>query len=155
MDLRSIYTMFGVRSAKELHNVYAELDQQLMKEGRWDYTNPSLLTNRVRCALARVDLEKLDEEEREWCREIIWFWHHHAISCAIGRHNKPEAQFHAEEALRYQGKGHPNQITYLLHLLVHDKIECAESWAAQIVCDVERNTAAELIREYKAGLFFA
>ncbi|MGC9602160.1 MAG: hypothetical protein ABSE76_00235 [Minisyncoccia bacterium] len=156
MPLSDAYALAGVENIRALHRVYKKEDQRLMKCREWDYENPALLTNQIKEILDTIDLNALTEEERKWCQEMLWFWHHHAISSAIWRQkSRSDACFHAAEALRYQDEYHPNQITRLLYLLVHDKLLEAKVWAEQIKDEVEKQTAAELLQEYKAGEFFS
>lgn len=134
-------------------NPYAEEDQKLMKSGSWDYNNQDLVTNKVKNILEKVDESSLSEQERKNRDEILWFWYHHAISCAIYRyHDLEKARFYAEEALKYQSRSenHPNQITKLLDLLLHDKLEEAEQLAQNVDPD-EEDAAATQIRNYKNG----
>ena len=155
MSLKDAYMLANVENIRDLNQVYVDEDQRLMKSGQWDYENLVLLTNQIKEILADIDLNELTEEEREWCQEILWFWYHHAISSAIWRQkSKLDARFHADKALQYQGENHPNKITRLLYLLVHDQLLEAEVWAQQIDDD-EKGTAAKLIREYQAGKFFS
>lgn len=156
MSLQDAYTLVGATNIRELHRAFVDEDQRLMKSRAWDYDNPTLLTNRIKVILADLDLAVLSEEEREWCMEMLWLWHHHAISSAVWRQkDRAQARFHAAKALHYQCLGHPNRITQLLYLLVHDNLVEAEAWAAQITDEVEDETAASILREYKIGLFFA
>ena len=153
MTLSDAYALVGVESAQGLHKAYCIEDQILMKSGTWDYKNPFLLTNRVKEILLALDPNSLDEHEREWRQEILWYWHHHAISSALWIHKcRSEALSFATEALKYQDSDHPNKLTRLLYLLIQDKLAEAETWADEIVD--EKIEAAELLQEYKAGKFF-
>lgn len=155
MPLKDAYELVGATSIRELHRAFVDEDQRLMKSRAWDYDNPALLTNRIKVILADLDLATLSEEEREWCLEMLWLWHHHAISSAVWRQkDRVQARFHAAEAMRYQCKGHPNRITRLLYFLVHDNLAEAEAWATQITDEVEGETAAALLCEYKERRFF-
>ncbi len=156
MALQDAYALAGVENINQLRQVYDEEDQRLMKSGMWDYDNPRLLVNRIKAVLeSDAENHLISPSESEWRREILWFWHHHAISCAIWRKkDRAAARFHATTALRYQGQDHPNQITYLLFLLVHGSFESAVRWSSRIVDEVEKETAASLLAEYQAGGFF-
>ncbi|HVV38871.1 MAG TPA: hypothetical protein VHD31_00920 [Candidatus Paceibacterota bacterium] len=155
MSLLEAYAVAGVTTIRDLYRAYIDEDQRLFKAGEWDYENPFLLTNKVRKILSRTNLRALPKEEREWCLEILWFWHHHAISSAIWMHkDKEAARLNAVAALIYQGDDHPNQITTLLTLLVYDNLPEAEQWAERINDEEERETAQKLMKEYKAGEFF-
>ena len=155
MTLEDVYALVGVQDIKALNNAYVREDQRLFKSGEWDYDNPELLTNRIKKALEEVDPRPLPLYERSWRREILWFWYHHAISCAIWRYKDREmAKVYAAEAIVCQGRNHPNQITRLLFLLVNDRVEEARAWAAQIGDSVEQKTADELFLDYVSGRFF-
>jgi hypothetical protein len=121
----------------------------------WDYNNSDLLVNKVKEILEPINPQILTEEERKWRQEILWFWYHHAISCAKDRYkDKDAAKKYAAKALENQTPDHPNQITRLLDLLINDKLEDAERWAGGITEEPEKSTATSLIEEYKNGLFF-
>ena len=156
MALQDAYALAGVENTRELRQVYDQEDQRLMKGGMWDYDNPALLVNRIKAALDGEAYNPiLYSDDREWCAEILWFWHHHAISCAIWRKkDRAAARFHAISALQYQGQDHPNKITRLLYLLVHDRVDDAVRWCGEIVDEVEKETAVSLLVEYRDGGFF-
>lgn len=147
--LRKLCAQVGVRTASELLRVYTQEDQRLFALGLWDYDNPSLLVNKIYTSISRIDISTLRVGERVWCNEILWFWYHHAISCAISKkRDKEKARLFSEIALGMQPPDHPNQITRLLYLLTHDRFAEAESWASLISDRVERRTAREIIAEY-------
>lgn len=147
---REAYILLGATNPLELSNKYSEADQVLFKSGEWDYDNPDLITNKVKTILDSVDVADLTEDEKDWRQEIIWFWYHHAISCALSKHkDKESAKRFAKLALENQPENHPNQITKLLELLVNDKIEEAEEFAKTI--GDEKDTADDLIAWYKGG----
>lgn len=145
MTLQKAYQLAGVSEPLALHRAYCELEQPLFKDKTWDYENPEQTHNQIKRELEELDLDSLSENEREWCREILWCWHHHAISCAVWKRDKRAARLHASEALQYQGVDHPNKITCLLFLLVHDEREQAEQWAETIADEVEGPTAQAVL----------
>lgn len=152
--LKEAYVLLGAKTPLELSNLYSDEDQKLMGNHAWDYNNPNLITNKIKTIIEGVDFDNLTDEEKEWCNEILWFWYHHAISCAIWRHNdKPKAQEYATKAVNLQDTSHPNKITKLLYLLVHDKLEEAQEWEKSIPIDIEKGTAEGLIEDYKEGRF--
>lgn len=153
--MNEAYALLGAHNAPELSRLYTIEDQNLMKSGEWDYKNPSIVINKVKTILESIDPEKLSDTEAVWQQEILWFWYHHAISCAIWKYrDKQKAQEYAAKALQYQGEGHPNKITQLLDYLVNDKLKDAERWVADINEEPEKTTATDLLREYKEkGLF--
>jgi hypothetical protein len=134
-------------SFKELSiTVYDKEDQQLMRQGMWDYNNPELLTNHIYADLIALDISGLTEEEQVWYSEILWFWNHHAISCAIGRyHDFNAAKIYTEKALSYQDEGHPNQITRLFQLLLANNLIEAENFLTTITDEGEQETAQYLL----------
>jgi hypothetical protein len=148
--LEKAYDLLGAKTPLELSQLYTVEDQKLFKSHEWDYENPNLITNQVKMALEAVDVSHLNEAEQEWSEEILWFWYHHAISCAIWKKDLKAAKEFAKKALEHQSESHPNKITYLLYLLVNDEIEEAELWLKTIPVDsIEVDTAQYLIDEYK------
>ena len=153
-SLQNAYKLLEVDNVFDLHKRYLEEDQKLMKSGQWDYDNPDLLVNKVKNILEQVDVSKLSEEELEWQQEILWFWYHHAISCAVfKKQDKTAAQKYATKALEHQLISQPdpekrNQITNLLYLLVNNRYEEAKEWAVQIKIDYEKDTAQSIIEEW-------
>lgn len=171
--LQEAYELVGAHTPLELDHLYIQEDQRLRKSGEWDYDNSELLTNKVKDILERVDSSQLTEEEAEWRQDILWFWYHHAISCAVWKKNDKEAaKFYAEKALEIKPVDERNQITQLLHFLVHDKMQEAQEWVEDIpdtfrrypdeepsednpeLENPEKNTARELLEDYKQGKFF-
>jgi len=153
--LKKAYELLGAKTPLELSNLYSIEDQKLMKSNNWDYANPDLITNKVKNILESINESDLTDEEKEWRQEILWFWYHHAISCAIWRYqDKEAAKLYASRALEYQSEDHPNKVTKLLHLLVNDQFEEAEEWAQTIQEEPEKGTGSELLKEYKEQGFF-
>ena len=153
--IKEAYLLLGARTPLELSNLYSAEDQKLMKTRLWDYMNPDLVVNKIKEILDSVDSRLLTEDEKEWTQEIVWFWYHHAISCAVSRYkDKVAAQEYATKALEIQPEDHPNEITKLLYLLVNDRLEEAEKHASSIVDVVEKETGASLLEWYKEGLFY-
>lgn len=153
--LREAYRLLNARTPLELSNLYTAEDQKLMALHEWDYKNPELVVNKIKEILEATDANNLSPDEQDWRREILWFWYHHAISCAIWRYkDKNTAQSYTTMALKYQSENHPNKITKLFDFLVNDKLGEAEHWAGAIEEDPEKTTAAELLDEYKKGDFF-
>lgn len=153
--LKEAYLMLGAKSPLELSNLYSEEDQKLMDTHAWDYDNPELITNKIKVLLEQADISALNEEEREWRNEILWFWYHHAISCAIWRYkDQKAAQEYSEHALEFQSTEHPNKITRLFYFLTHDQLDRAENWVAGIHEEPEKSTAADVVGWYKKGKFY-
>jgi|GEM_PF-953493 len=153
--IRTAYHLLDARSPLELSNLYTAEDQKLMASHEWDYRNSELIVNKVKEILETTDPNMLKPNEQECRREILWFWYHHAISCAIWRYkDKSAAQSYASKALEYQSENHPNKITQLFDFLVNDKFDEAERWASSISEEPEKTTGAGLVDAYKKGNFF-
>jgi len=153
--LKEAYLLLDAKSPVRLSNLYSEEDQKLMVTQAWDYDNPELVTNKIKEILESVDVSKLSEEEKEWRNEILWFWYHHAISCAIWRYkDQRAAQEYSARALEFQSAGHPNQITKLFYFLTRDQLSEAEAWAQEIHEEPEKSTAADILDWYKKGEFY-
>jgi hypothetical protein len=152
---KEAYVLLSAKTPLELSNLYSDEDQKLMNSGAWDYGNPELLVNKVKEILESIDPQTLTDDEIDWRQEILWFWYHHAISCAIWRYRDREtAKNYVAKALDYQPAEHPNQITRLFDFLVNDKVAEAEQWAESIKEEPEKSTASLLVEEYKEGKFF-
>lgn len=152
---KEAYKLLGATTPLELSNLYSERDQELTQSRQWDYSNPELITNKIKSSLELIDPKSLTEDEREWRQEILWFWYHHAISCAVWKYkDKNAAQMFASKALDIQPKNHPNKITRLLFYLVHDNLEEAEEWLETIDEEPEKTTATELVKEFKEEKWF-
>jgi hypothetical protein len=153
--IREAYELLGAKDPLELHKLFSEEDQRLMKSKEWDYENPDLITNKVKNILEFADESSMAEDEIFWRQEILWFWYHHAISTAVYRYiDKELAKEFADKALSLQDEDHPNKITKLLALLVNNKLEEAKEWKKNIPVGDETQTAKELIEEYERGEFF-
>ncbi len=141
-----------------LSRAYTREDQKLMKKGKWDASRPSLLTNKVKSILEKIDPHDLSNDDRQWHAEIMWFWYHHAISFAIWKaKDRIAAKEYAQKALDWQGDNHPNRLTKLLWFLVHDELGKAKKWMKvrpDHADKVEHKNGLELIAQYEAGKFF-
>jgi hypothetical protein len=153
--LARVYELLQATTPLEMSNNYLEEDQKLMKSGAWDYDNSELITNKVKVILEQINDADLTEDEQVWKKEVLWFWYHHAISCAIwSKQDKEAAQQYSKKALELQPDGHPNKITKLLSYLAYDQLAEAEEWAEKIKEEPEKSTAATLLSEYKEHGFF-
>lgn len=150
------FALFGVKTFFELARAYTAVDQIYMKGQRWDAFDPSLMTNKAKSVLEQIDPVDLEEHDREWHQEILWFWYHHAISYAIWKaKDRHLAQTYADSALKLHSN--TNRITKLLWFLVYDKVAEAREWmnTAPIDADeVEHANGLDLIIEYERGEFF-
>lgn len=153
--LHDVYHHFSASDPVELNNIYMEADQKLMYAEDWDYRNPDLLTNKIADMVEQVGVENVpDPKERYWISNMLWMWYHHAISCAIWRYkDKEAARRYAKRALELQPENHPNKITRLFYLLLHDKIDEAQNWAKKITTEPEKTTAKQILSEHKSGTF--
>jgi hypothetical protein len=150
--MKEAYILLRANSPQELSSRFTEEDQKLMTTSSWDYNNPELVINKVKTILDNISTENLSEKEVEWRNEILWFWNHHAISCAIGKYQDIEkAKYFAIEALEHQShtEDHPNEITKLFDLLLNDKLDEAKVFSRQIKSSVEKDTAQFLIQSYQ------
>jgi len=153
--MENAYALLGASTPLELNTLYDQEDQKLMREKAWDYDNSDLIVNKVKKILEGVDTATLSEEEQEWRNNILWFWNHHAISCAIWRYkDQRAAQKFSEEALKFQSEDHPNQITKLLYFLTHDQLDLAKEYLSEITDEDEKETAKYLIDTYRDGGFY-
>lgn len=148
------FQLLGVDDFLSLSLAYTAEDQKLMKAGTWDDEDLSLITNRVKRLLEDINPDVLSEDDRVWWDEIMWFWYHHAISCAVyKKKDKALAQRYADKAREIQGPlGHPNRITELFRLLVYDDLKAARNMVDGLITEAE--TARFTLAEYERGEFF-
>ncbi len=154
--LKDVYIAFSVNDPGELQDLYMSEDQKLMKAKKWDYNNPNLIPNKIKNMIEGIGISNIiDKKEKQWIQNILWMWHHHAISCALWRYGDKKATMkYSEIALKLQPDDHPNKITQLLYFLIRDEIENAEKWAKSITEEPEKTTAQYNIELYKKGDFF-
>ena len=161
--IQEAFDLLGVNNFASLSRAYSEEDQKLMKNWMWDHQSPTLITNRMRKILEKINPADLSEDDSIWWHEILWFWYHHAISCAVlKRKDRALAQQYAARAIELQPDDHPNQITELLFLLVHDRLQEAKEMAEHMPTPeedpevgIERQSALDLVALYERGEFFA
>jgi hypothetical protein len=151
-SLAQILQKHSATSMKDLHlRIYMSDDQIRMKNGTWDYGAPSVCTT-VYTDVLKLDENELSEEDREWRRETLYFWNHHAVSCAIWRYRDLEAaRRYVTTALSYQDSKHPNHITKLFMLLLEHKEKEAMEWVESIPDEVEKETARDICTSYRSG----
>ena len=87
--LGDICAEHGVETARQLDQFVTEMDQELMKKQAWDYANPGFPNNVIVANLERVDQRHFSPIAKFWVNQIIWFWYHHAISCAREMYRSP------------------------------------------------------------------
>lgn len=149
--VRELCDLFNVRDFRSLHDVYMREDQRLFRDGFWDYEEPVSCINVAKEILATADPGLLPEEDRVWWYEILWIWHHHAISAAIWKQDKERARYFASLALAYQMPDHPNRVTRLLWHLVHDRFAEAKRWVYETEMGPDHKTEVEILDEYEKG----
>lgn len=155
--LRKVYECFEVNDPGELQVAYMKIDQSLMKSKRWDHRNSRLTPNKIKNMIEKVGVERIrDQKEKQWIRNILWMWYHHATGSALWRYgDKRTAKRYSRIALALQNHDHPNKITRLLYFLTRDSLMDAERWADSIhEKSPEKKTANYLIELYKQGRFF-
>lgn len=147
--IKEAYILLNARNPLELSNRYSAEDQKLMRSSSWDYNNPVLIVNRVKNIIEAVNPQKLKGKEKEWTQEILWFWYHHAVSCAVWRYkDKKRAEVYTKKALEFQSVDHPNKITKLFDMLLKGKLEEAKKKAKDITEEPEKSTALGVIKEW-------
>jgi flagellin-specific chaperone FliS len=118
-----------------IEKAYDRVDQEAMSRGTWDHRDQDFLLTKVKKILE--ELSNLLDDESEGKADVsnmLWFYHHHAISSAVFRYSdRRDALQEAQTALRYQVlvPGHPNRITKLFELLLEDRIADAERYIAE------------------------
>ena len=153
--LKEAYILLDASNPQELYKRYLAEDQKIVTSKISNYHDPKLVINKVKEILEKVNLKELSKEEKECRLDILWLWHHHAISYAVwGYKDKKRAKEYALQALKYQPKDNPNKITRLLYLLICDQLLDAEKWVKTINEEPEKTTALDLLKFYKDGGFF-
>jgi hypothetical protein len=145
--MRDAYLMLGATTPLELSQAYTKLENPIFISRVWDYDDPDQPQNKIKEMLEVVDEGGLTEDEKEWRKEILWFWYHHAISVAGWKRDKEKMKVFSEKAMEYEDPS--NMLTRTMYLLAHDRIEEAEEWADSKAGDVDEDTAREMIENYK------
>jgi hypothetical protein len=153
-SLSQAYALLSVSNPEDLARAFIKEDQRLLKENAWDYADPNILLNQVKTlieeALAspRIEIE-ISENQRDDLRDALWFWYHHATGFAIWQHKDfGKAREFSEKALANQISENPNQITRLLFLLAHGRVEEATAFAKTIETDPDRSAARGILAEF-------
>jgi hypothetical protein len=145
--MREAYHLLGATTPLELSQLYTKQDQLLFIPKTWDYNNPDQIQNKIKTILENMDETGLTEDEKEWRNEILWFWYHHAISCANWKQEKEKMKEFSAKALQYQDN--PNILTRTMFLLAHDRMDEAEEWVQSKEGDDDHENAVTMINEYK------
>lgn len=147
----SLYSTFGVQNSEELYDLYFQEDQRLMDSHSWDYDNSDLIVNKIKNSIENVGDIGLTKEEKDTKESILWFWYHHATSCALfQKKDKEKAKVYSTKALEHKDNRNSNQITKLLYFLANDDLTEASNWADKIENPTEKQTALNLIKDYKS-----
>lgn len=127
-----------------------------MYAGEWDYKNSKLLPNQIKRSLEKIPLVGIkNTAERKTIQNLVWFWYHHAISCALWRYGDRDiALIYSAKAIELQLPDHSNRITRLLFLLLRDNLIEAEEWYRVTPTGPEKTTAMHLLEFYRSGHFF-
>jgi len=145
--LKEAYALLNATDPGHLSDRYTDEDQKLVLAHAWDYKNPELIVNKLKELLDSINSDELSDNERYWRANILWFWNHHAIDCALRVYSDREAALgFARRALEIQPAGHPNKITKLYYLLLSGDVAGAREWQKQIDSEPEK--------EYAEVLFF-
>ena len=146
--LKDVYRLLDAKTPLELSNKYTASEQPAFKDRTWNYNDPEQIQNVVKDILEAVDENTLDEDERFWRNQILWFWYHHAISAAGWMKDKEKQKQFSEIAVSF-GEEHINILTKVMHLLLHDRVEEAEEWSKSNQDDPDYETAIEMLDNYR------
>jgi len=153
-QLAQICANFDVADVYELSELHLKHDQESIHTETVDIDNPSLIQNKIKDALLSVKLSELPPDEQQVVRNTLWLWYHHAATVAVWqKHNLSLAREYCDTSLKYLYPEHPNKITPMLCMLLHNKPDAARQWAKEKVGSVERAYADYLLTEYEKGIF--
>ncbi len=145
--LREAYSLLGATTPLELSQKYTEAENPSFIDKTWDYNDPEQIQNKVKNILENTDESRLTEEEIEWREEILWFWYHHAMSCANWKQDAEKRKEFADMAMKYEKPY--NILTRLMYFLAHGKVKEAEEWIESKSGDADQETGTEFIESYK------
>ncbi len=152
--IKETYERMGAKTPSELSQKYAEEDTLLMSGKAWDHKNSGLAVNQVKVILEKADTAQMTKEEKEWRKEVLWSWNHHAVGCAISRYGDVgEAKKFAKKALENHPDGYYEKIGSLIDLLIDGDAQAAENWMMDVSDEEVRKTAKKLIKDFKEGKF--
>ncbi len=147
--LREAYLLLNAKTPLELFLNYTKEEQVLFINKTWDYENPEQIQNIVKNILESVDVSTLNDDEKFWRDNILWFWYHHAISVAGWMKDKEKQKQFSEIAVSF-GEEHTNLLTKIMYLLTHDRLKEAEELTILNQDDPDNETAVEMLENYKA-----
>ena len=61
--IQEAFDLLGVNNFASLSRAYSEEDQKLMKNWMWDHQSPTLITNRMRKILEKINPADLSEDD--------------------------------------------------------------------------------------------
>lgn len=159
--LKELYKLLEARDAFDLWMKYDDAADDISGddvEGVWNYEDASLKTNIIRQIIEQADPATLSDAERESRNDILASWYNSSLFCAIhDKKDKRVALTFASKALEYAHQSYPEEpdvILEVLVLLVADKFEEAEKYAAAISDAEKKEDAIEWIKDFRAGKFF-
>jgi len=150
--LQDVLKTFNVADAKALHDKYCEFDRAAFRNGKWNPENQSFICTKIKNLLLEVNVEELTDKDKGWILEILWFWHHHAISASLWRGLLQQARDYSFTALAFQAGKHDNQVTLALHLLIHNRFQDVAFLLEQVPeCTIgdKRKSIMELLAEFQ------
>lgn len=147
--MKEAYRLLAATTPLELSELYTKQDQLLFASRTWDYDVPDQIPNRIKSILESINEDDLTAEERMWRNDILWFWYHHAISCATWKGNKEKMREFATKALEYQDNDHPNILTRTMFFLAHDRVHEAEEWVLSQSEAADYETGVAMVEDYK------
>ena len=154
VQLNRICKKFGVSDVYELAQLHLKHDQESVQQEVYDLEDLSFTQNKIKEALLKIDIAMLETREQRVVKSILWLWYHHATTIAVWQKNDIQLAIHyCDLALSYLYPEHPNKITPMLYMLLHNRLRHAQRWAEDQVGDNERAYAEHLIAEYKKGTF--
>lgn len=149
-----ILRKFDVKDFDELNRLFMSHDQADITNQTYDIDDQSAITNQIKDALLQLDLDSLEQEDRDTAYHILWLWHHHACTAAMWQLGDfSRAKELCATALSYIHKENPNKMTKLIWLLLHHKTEEAKTWYEQEVSKEEEDYAQMLFKAYDANAF--
>jgi hypothetical protein len=140
---------------------HLRLDQALMKRGAWDAQH--IVLRRANEILLKI-LPELKGEDESYAIEMLWIYHHHAISWALYRAERRDlAHEHAWLAVIFHALDNPNRLTKLFYLLLEGRKALAREWAKLIpetvrcsgdtkpMSNPEKPVAEEILSDFASG----
>ncbi|MFW0870844.1 MAG: hypothetical protein ACKKL4_00045 [Patescibacteria group bacterium] len=154
MNRNEILDTFKVNDFDALNALFMQHDQVDIKNHTYDMDNPHAITNQIKEALLKLDLNSLEKEDKDTAYHILWLWHHHACTAAMWQIGDfARAKGLCATALSYIHEENPNKMTKLIWYLLHHKIQEARAWYKHEVSKEENEYAQMLFDAYDADAF--